>query len=157
MFVVFFLFWVLLNGQWTTEIAVVGAVLSGLLYLFVWKFMGYSPRAEWRFFRRLPRIAWYLCYLVGEIFKSAWQTIRFIWSPDQEVEPRLVSFRTGLRTLAGRVVLADSITMTPGTITVDIDGDRLLVHALDASLAEDLEGSEMERNIAKVEGGVKHG
>lgn len=156
MFIVFFLFWLLLNGQWTTEIALVGLVLSGLLYLFVWKFMDYSPKKEWAMFRRVPRILWYACYLVIEIFKASWQTIRFIWSPDQEVEPRLVSFRTKLRTQAGRVVLANSITMTPGTITAGIEGDKLLVHALDASFAEGLEGSTMEANIAKVEGGARH-
>lgn len=156
MFVVFFLFWLLLNGRFTAEIAVVGLVLSALLYLFVWKFMDYSPKGEWALFRRLPRIVWYLCYLVKEIFVSAFRTIHFIWSPVEEVEPQLVSFRSKLRTKAGRVVLADSITMTPGTITVDIAEDKLLVHALDATMAEGLEDSRMERNIAKVEGGAKH-
>lgn len=156
MLIVFFLFWILLNGQWTTEIALVGLVLSVLLYLFVWKFMDYSPKKEWALFRRVPRILGYLTYLVGEIFKSAWQTIRFIWSPGVEVEPQLVSFRSRLHTDAGRVVLANSITMTPGTITADIQGDKLLVHALDASFAQGLEGSEMEQRIMKLEGESHH-
>ena len=156
MLFVFFAFWLLLNGRWTTEIAVVGAVLSMLLYLFVVKFMGYSPKKEWALFRRLPRIVWYFAFLVGEIFKSAAQTIRLIWSPRLDVEPRLTSFRTRLRTDAGKVVLANSITMTPGTITVSIQEDRLLVHCLDESFSEGLEGSEMEQNIMKLEG-KKHG
>ena len=153
MFFVFFGFWLLLNGRWTGEIAVVGLVLSALLYLFVWKFMDYSPRREWALFRRIPRIVGYLCYLVAEIFRSGIRTIRFIWSPREIVQPRLVSFRTRLRTDAGKVVLANSITMTPGTITIGVREDRVLVHCLDEDFSEGLEGSDMEARIMKLEGG----
>ena len=48
-----FAFWVVLNGAWTTEIAITGGVISLLLYLFIWKFMGYSPKRDWAFARRL--------------------------------------------------------------------------------------------------------
>lgn len=152
MFFLLFAFWLLLNGQWTAEIAVVGLVLSAALYWFVWRFMGYSPRKEWACLRRAGRIARYFVYLVGEVMKSAWQTIRLVWSPRLEVEPRLTSFRARLRTDPGKVVLANSITMTPGTITIDVRGDQFLVHCLDESSGEGLEGSEMERRIALVEG-----
>lgn len=149
-----FAFWIILNGRWTTEIAIVGAVVSGLIYLFICKFMDYSPRKEWACLRRAPRAACYLVYLVGEVFKSAWTTIRFIWSPKEIVQPEVVSFRTRLRTDAGKVILANSITMTPGTMTLDIKDDIMLVHCLDESLAEGLEDSEMERRILKLEGDV---
>lgn len=156
MFFVFFGFWLLLNGRWTTEIAVVGVVLSALLYLFAWKFMDYGPKKEWAVARRLFRIIGYFFYLVGEIFRSAAQTIHYIWSPRDQVVPTLTSFRTRLRTDAGKVVLANSITMTPGTITVSIQEDKLLVHCLDETFAEGLEGSEMERRVMRVEGGKRH-
>lgn len=156
MLFVLFGFWLLLNGRWTTEIAVVGAVLSLLMYLFLCVFMDYSPRREARWLLRLPRALGYLCFLIGEIVKSAVQTIRLIWSPGLEAEPKLVSFQTALKTEAGKVILADSITMTPGTITVDIHGDRLLVHCLDESFSEGLENSGMERRILKLEGGRRH-
>lgn len=164
MVLVFFLFWMLLNGQWTTELVLIGLVLSLLAYLFVWKFMGYSPKREWAFFKRLPKALGYLVYLIGEIIKSSRVTIRLIWSPSLEVDPQLVSFRTKLKTGVGRVLLCDSITMTPGTVTVDLEGDKVLVHALDATLAEGLEDSDMEKRIVRLEGkkhhkqgGKKHG
>lgn len=157
MFFVFFFFWLLLNGQFTLEIAMVGVVLSALLYAFVVKFMDYSPKKEWALFCRVPKIIFYIFYLIKEIFKSAFQTIHYIWSPSEEVEPRLVSFKTKLKTKAGKVVLANSITMTPGTITVAISKDKLLVHALDSSFAVDLEGSEMEKHIKSIEDGYKKG
>ena len=81
MYFLLFGFWVLLNGQWTTEIAVVGLIVSAALYAFIVTFMGYSPRKELSILKRVPRIAGYFVYLVGEVFKSAWATIRLIWSP----------------------------------------------------------------------------
>ena len=152
MALILFAFWVLLNGSWTTEIAVTGVVLCALVYLFIWKFMGYSPRVEWALARRAGKALGYFVWLVGQILASAWATVRLIWSPWLEVEPVLKGFRSRLKTESGRVMLADSITLTPGTITIAVQEDRLLVHCLDQSLAEGLEDSEMERRLLRVEG-----
>ena len=153
MYFLLFGFWVLLNGQWTAEIAIVGLIVCAALYAFMCAFMGYSPKQEWRIAKRLPLIVGYFIYLVGEVFKSAWATMCLIWSPEKEIEPRVTSFHTKLRTDAGKVILANSITLTPGTITVDIRDDLMLVHCLDESLDAGLEGSEMEKRIMKLEGG----
>lgn len=114
MFFLLFGFWVLLNGSWTLEIALIGLVVSAALYAFIVKFMGYSPKKEWAIVRRLPRIIGYFLYLVKEVFLSAWATIKLVWSPKLVVEPEITSFHTHVRTLPGKVVLANSITMTPG-------------------------------------------
>ena len=153
MFLLLFAFWVLLMGAWTTEIAVVGLVVSGLVYAFSCAFMGYSPKKEWSIAKRLGRIVRYFVYLVGEIFKSAWAVIKLAWSPKLVAEPKLTSFRTRLKSDAGKVVLANSITMTPGTITVDIRGDKFLIHCLDAGFDMGQEGFEMEERVMQVEGG----
>ena len=153
MFFLLFGFWVLLNGRWTTEIAVVGLVVAAALYAFLAAFMGYSPRKEWAVLKRLGRILAYLGYLVCEVVKSSVAVLKLIWSPKLVPEPKLISFRTGLRTDAGKVVLADSITLTPGTITVNVQGDRMLVHCLDTSFGIDENDFEMERRVMRVEGG----
>lgn len=155
MFFILFGFWVLLNGQWTTEIAVVGLVLSAALYWFLCKFVDYSPRKEWRLLKRIGKIVGYGVYLLGQIFLSAWAVIKLIWSPKLVVEPQLAAFDSHLRTDAGRVTLANSITLTPGTITVDIQDGRYLVHCLDADMAEGLQDSDMERRVRRVEGGAE--
>ncbi len=153
MYFLLFGFWVLLNGKWTTEIAIVGVIVSAALYAFMCAFMDYSPKKEWKIAKRFGKIVGYFFYLVGEIFKSAWGTMVLIWSPDKEVEPRVTSFRTRLRTDAGKVVLANSITMTPGTITVDVEDDLFLIHCLDESFDVGTEGFEMEDRIMAIEGG----
>ena len=146
MFFLLFGFWVLLNGSWTLEIALIGLLVSAALYAFIVKFMGYSPKKEWAIVRRLPRIIGYFLYLVKEVFLSAWATIKLVWSPKLVVEPE---------TLPGKVVLANSITMTPGTITVDMHDDLFLIHCLDTSFDVGKEGFEMERRVMAVEGTPK--
>ncbi len=151
MIAVLFAFWLLLNGRWTFEIGAVGLVLSALIDLFVWRFMGYSARRSLAYLRRLPRAAAYAVWLVGAVICAACATIRLIWSPSLIAEPRLASFHTRLRTRTGKVMLANSITLTPGTITVDIRDDAFLVHCLDTDFAGGLENSEMEHRILTVE------
>ena len=161
---VFFLlfgFWVLLNGQWTGEIAVVGAVLSGLIYLFCWKFMDYSPRKEWALLKRVPWALAYLAALVREIVRSCMATIRLVWSPSLVPQPCLKSFETKLKGNYAKVMLANSITITPGTITVNMQGNKLLVHCLDEDFAEGLADSALDKRLMKLEeknrGGKKRG
>lgn len=154
MIFVLFGLWILFNGRWTGEIAIVGVVLSAALYLLMWKFMDYSPRREWQVVKRLPQFALYCVYLLGEIFKSAWATMRLIWSPKMETEPRLVTFRSRLKSGWGKVTLANSITLTPGTITVCVRGQEFLVHCLDKEFGEGIDDSEMEKRILEVEGDV---
>ena len=152
MYLLLFGFWVLLNGKWTTEIAIVGVIVCAALYAFMCAFMGYSPKKEWQIGKRLPKIIGYFFYLVAEVFKSSWGTMVLIWSPEKEIQPRVTSFRTRLKTDAGKVVLANSITMTPGTITVDVQDDLFLIHCLDETFDVGTEGFEMEDRIARIEG-----
>lgn len=152
MFVVFFMMWVIFNGQWTTEIALLGLFLCAALYLFAWKFMGYGPAQDLHALQRLPRALAYLWTLLVEIFKANIHVMRLILSPQYEVEPELIEFRTKLQTDPARAVLADSITLTPGTITVLVEGDRFVVHALDKTLGDGVDDSDFERRLLKMEG-----
>ena len=152
MFVVFFMMWVIFNGQWTTEIALLGLFLCAALYLFAWKFMGYGPAQDLHALQRLPRALAYLWTLLVEIFKAYIHVMRLILSPQYEVEPELIEFRTKLQTDPARAVLADSITLTPGTITVLVEGDRFIVHALDKTLGDGVDDSDFERRLLKMEG-----
>ena len=90
-------------------------------------------------------------YMLGEIFKCNIAVLKLILSPDQEPEPQLHYFKTGLRTDPARVTLANSITITPGTITCTMEDDQLCVHALDRTLAEGLTQGESERRLKALE------
>jgi len=73
------------------------------------------------------------------------------------VVPKLASFKTKLSNPAARVVFADSITLTPGTITVHIQGDEFLVHCLDESMEEGLAGGVFEQELLSLESNPEDG
>ena len=77
--------------------------------------------------------------------------MRLILSPSLEVEPQLRSFRTPLTSPTARAVLADSITLTPGTITVTLEGDEYLIHSLDKSLMDGIEDTSFQRELLEME------
>ena len=95
--------------------------------------------------RMLKRIAYRLRYygvLVVEIVKANLQVMDLILTPGEiEIKPVLTEFKSVLKHSKLNVLLANSITLTPGTITVDLDRDRFLVLAVDESFAEDLDQS----------------
>lgn len=152
MFIVFFLLWIVFNERITLEIILLDLCISSLLYLFVVKFMDYSPKKEWQAIKKLPGALKYGFSLVTEIVKANFSVMHFILTPRYQVEPQLVYFRTKLKKDLERVVLANSITLTPGTITVSMEDDLLCVHCLDKTLGEGLDDTDFEKQLLKLEG-----
>ena len=152
MLLLFFAAWVIFNGRITLEIAAFGAAVAGLMFGFVCKFMDYSVEKERIFYKKLPLFCRYAVLLVKEIVKANLSVCRMILTRREVMEPVIVKVHTGLKTETARVILANSITLTPGTITVSLAGQELLVHCLDKSLAEGMEDSEFVRLLEKLEG-----
>ena len=151
MILLFFLLWILLSGEINTEICIIGAVVSVLLYLFGRKVLGFSIRFDKSLFQRLWGGLRYLIYLFWEILKAGFIVMKMVYTKGNGTEPVLVYFRTNLTSHEAKVALANSITLTAGTITVMIDDDILGVHALDRSLAVGIESSDFERKLKKLE------
>ena len=151
MFILFFILWVLFAGAVNGTVLATGAVVSALLWLFGYRVLGYRARFERRFFRKLWGAVRYLGYLLVEILKAGFLVMRLIYSPGRAPEPRLIHFASGVRSERARAVLADSITLTAGTITVSAENGDFLVHALDKSMAEGIEDSEFARRLRQWE------
>ena len=98
-----------------------------------------------------PRILQYICVLVWEIVKANFAVIRMITASRYDLEPVLVRFKTDLKTKEAKVVLANSITLTPGTITVMLEDDEFVVHCLDKELAEGMNHSIFVKLLGKLE------
>ena len=152
---VYFGLCVLFNGRADSDVLITGAGAALLVYLFTWKIIGLTPKAEWRGWKK----AWkYLCffgYLFVEILKANWQVLGFVMDPKKEMEPQLVKYKTNCRDEMSRVLLANAITLTPGTITVGQDEDELIIHALDKETAAGLEGNGFEERLVEMEGDAK--
>ena len=141
MFFVYFFLFVIFNGKLTVETALFGAAFAALFYAFSCKYMGYSVEMDKRFAKKVRDMGSYGILLISEIMKANLKMIRMILTPNFEPEPQLVQFDAGMEEVRHRVALADSITLTPGTITCELKGDRLIVHCLDRSLMEGLDNS----------------
>ena len=155
MFLLFFLVWIIFNGNITVEIAVIGLAVAAAVFAFICKFMDYSLRKEILLYKKLLAFIGYVIILVIEIIKANIAVIHMIVTQREVVEPVIVRFRASLRTETARVILANSITLTPGTITVSLEGDEYEVHCLDKSLAEGIEDSMFVKLLEKMEGKEK--
>ncbi len=151
MFLLFFLVWIIFNGAVTAEIIVFGLAVSGGMYAFICKFMGYGIKKDISYMKKSFRIFQYMCVLVWEIVKANFAVIKLITSSRYELEPVLVRFKTDLKTKQARVTLANSITLTPGTITVALEDDEYVVHCLDKELAEGMNHSKFVELLEKLE------
>lgn len=94
----------------------------------------------------------YVPWLVFEIVKANVDVALRILRPGLPIRPRVIRVRAGQRTDIGRVIYANSITLTPGTVTIDTEGDDITVHALTEEAAEGVLTGEMDRRVARVEG-----
>ena len=151
MFVLFFLIWVMFNGQLTAEIAAFGVVIAGVMYWFLCKFFNYKLRYDLFFWRKAPLLIQYLFTLIWEILKANLTVFKMIYSAEYELEPAVVCFKTDLHSTFARVLLANSITLTPGTITVTLTDNEYMVHCLDKELAEGIASSVFVELLRKIE------
>ena len=113
--------------------------------------MRYTPKKEWQTVKHFPWLLKYLGVLLVEIIKANFAVIRLILSPKLEPEPILVHFKKPMKKDAHKVLLANSITLTPGTITVSLDDGLYTVHCLDRSMAEGLATSRFVQLLQKME------
>ena len=153
MSLVYFVLWVIFNGRITSEIVIAGIIISVLLDLAVKKFLriNLTNTTIFKFIKLLPDIAFYFIVLIVEIIKANISVTRIILASEIQVDPCLIRFTTPLKTTAARIALANSITLTPGTVTVSLEGDELLVHALNRDIAGGLEGSIFEKLLSRME------
>jgi multicomponent Na+:H+ antiporter subunit E len=142
--------WLLLSGLFKPVLLGLGtaAVLLTLLLTSRTEIMDAARNpisAGLRFLRYWP-------WLSVEIVKSSIDVARRVLSPSMPISPTVFEVRASQRTDMGRVVFANSITLTPGTVTMDVDGDLLRVHALSRESVDYLLEGEMDRRVTRTEG-----
>lgn len=103
------------------------------------------------------RPIWYIPYILWEIVKANLDVAKIIISPKMEIQPRMFETEASQKTAIAQVIYANSITLTPGTITCDMreENGRMLfrVHALTNATRAGVESGDMDRRCARLEGG----
>lgn len=151
MYILMLLLWIVFNGKLTVEILMFGVCICAVLYWFTCKTLGYSPQKEVALMHVLGRFVKYQIILVWEIIKANLQVMQLILSPSAKIEPQMVHFQSDLKEDGSRITLANSITLTPGTITVGLEGGEYTVHALDKRFAEGLDDSVFVKQLTEME------
>ena len=145
-----FVFWLALSGHYTTMLISAGAVSAVLCVLAAVRMR--VADAEGHPIELFRGAVTYFPWLIVEIAKSAWSVTKVILHPSLPISPTMTVVRASQKTTAGVATYANSITLTPGTITVGVSGNELTVHALVRDGALDLEGGGMDRRVSQFEG-----
>ena len=141
MFFLYLILWIVLNGAVTPEILVFGVLIAGAATLLVYKVFGYSLKKELQLLTHVPLLAVFTLVLIREIVKAALSVLKMALFSSEKADPVIVEFHSGLPTDLQNVLLANSITLTPGTYTLFQEGDGFVVHALREDFAEGIESS----------------
>ena len=152
MYLLLFLFWLILMGRVTTEIVIFGIGLTVLTGIMMYVLFGYTPKKEIRYLIRVPLFVVYIFVLIREIIIANINVMQVITNKEIKIEPTLVTFRSGLKTSFGKFMLANSITLTPGTISVNVKGDVFTVHCLSTAFLDVSENSPFITYIKRLEG-----
>lgn len=132
--------WLLLVGNLQRAEVVAGIVVAALITwvagsrLTLFSGVKITPSA-------LISLGRYLGYFAVALVRANLDVARRVLSPALPIRPAVVRVRTGLRSSLGRLLLANSITLTPGTLSVDVQDDTILVHWIDCPPGTDLEGA----------------
>ena len=153
MIIFFFLLWLILNGRVTVELILLGIPISALVLLLANRAVGYTVKTDIRIMRNLPVFFLYTLNLVAEILKASAAVMDVVLDPSKKPEPVIVEFHSGLKTELQNVLLANSITLTPGTYTLFQEGDHFVVHCLKREYGEGLEGSSFVKYLKLLDGG----
>ena len=143
-------FWLALSGHYTAMLITAGAVSSLVCVLAAIRMR--TADREGHPIELFAGTLTYYPWLVREIAKSAWAVTKIILDPRLPISPTMTRVRGSQATAAGLATYANSITLTPGTITVAVDGDELTVHAIVREGALDVEAGEMDRRVRRFEG-----
>ncbi len=156
MILLLFVLWLVLNGRFTADagmlqIVIVGIIVSGLAYWFAHKALGYTLKAELRMLKKAPILIAYFFLLIKEIIVANFQMIKIVTSKKAEIHPVMVKIKIPLKTNFARVLLANSITLTPGTITAELEGDEFTIHCVDTAFSVGLESSSFVKMLERLE------
>ena len=143
--------WLVLSGHWTPDILVAGAV-SCVLVAVLARRMG-AVDEEGFPVQLVPGLVLYLPWLAWQVAVANVAVARTILSPRMKLDAGAGWVPAHQKTPVGLVTFANSITLTPGTVSLSVDEDRILVHALSRKGLEELEEGGMDRRVCALEGG----
>lgn len=151
-------FWILLSGKFDAVHIGAGVVTALFIAFVTGPLRRLQPVVGRSVDHPLGGLRWgaallFAVVLAKEIVISSLQIAYVVLHPRMPIQPRLLRFRTALPHPLARLTLANAITLTPGTVTLDVDGDDFLVHALTSVSARGIEAGAMRDRVSRIFGG----
>jgi len=143
------IFWLINSGHNTVFMLSLGAI-SIASVLFVSHRMDVVDHESQPIHLTLKIPAYYV-WLIKEIIVSNILVVKHIWLGNKTISPTFATINASQKTEMGKVIYANSITLTPGTVTINIDGDQFVVHALVQESIKDLKSGDMDRRVTQLE------
>ena len=142
-------FWLASSGHYTALMLSLG-VMSIALIVYIAHRMDVVDHEAQPLHLTLKMPAYY-AWLIKQIFLSNLLVVKHIWLGNKSISPVFATITASQKTEIGKVIYANSITLTPGTVTVNLEDDKFLVHALLRESIEDLESGDMDRRVTQLE------
>ena len=145
-----FILWIILNGRITLEIILFGIAVSALVSCFSMRVLGWRPSTDAAIITNAAVLALYFLNLIWEIIKASASVMDLLISRGRQPDPVIVEFDSEFTSSFVNVLLANSITLTPGTYTVFHKKNHFAVHCLIPEFAEGIEDSSFVRILRKL-------
>jgi multicomponent Na+:H+ antiporter subunit E len=156
-FVALFIFWLILSGHYQAEFIVLGALAAGLVTFLTHDLVSFifernqKEKADPRLtLLRIGHFLGYLPWLLSRIVLANIQVAIIVLNPRMPVEPALLQFRTRLQSTFAQVIVANSITLTPGTLTISLKDGQYIVHALVPSVAGKIREAKIQNKVGAI-------
>lgn len=146
LFCLLFGVWFVFSGKTEPFFLVTGA-LSALFSVYLADRMGFVKK-----YKFIPSAPKYWLWMVKEICTSTLKVSKMVWSVKPKLSPKMITYPMNFKNDRAYAIMANSITLTPGTVTIYVFYDRMVVHTLDSKNAEDLHKSEMYKKVTKTYG-----
>lgn len=146
---IMFTFWIILSGEFTPLLLGSGAVAS-LLVAYLSHDLLIGPVVVRKKASDIVRFFKYLPWLFWQIILANMDLVYRVLHPKMPIDPGFITFKNDCKTEIGMTTLANSITLTPGTVTVDINDQEFIVHAIAREPAEDLLAGEMMNRVKRI-------
>lgn len=146
---VLYLLWLVLSGHYDPLLLVLGAVSCAVVVTVALRMEVVDHESHP--IHLTPRLPLYWLWLLWEIIKSNLAVTRLILQPSLDISPTIIRVKGSQKSDFGRVVYANSITLTPGTVSMSLEDGEIEVHALTEDIAADLQRGAMDRRVTRLE------
>ncbi|MFU0824442.1 Na+/H+ antiporter subunit E [Clostridium sp.] len=146
------LYWIILSESKDLQTIIIGIFICGSIAWMNARFSGEYRSKHKVFIHKIKYAIIYVLVLLKEIVIANLQVAKKVLSPSMDISPTVVSIKTKLKSDFYKTILANSITLTPGTITVSMEKDILTIHCLEKDYIEGLVNSKFEQILLKAEG-----